>query len=450
MKFLRINNRTLSMLVILLVLGLSIQMKEIEEVQEDSDRSKGKKFKLSRNKLKKNTKANTQSEKKNLKKVKSKANEKSPVYPTENNLSNGVQQPGGLGEVKIIKTDTLPEIWKTLFTTLTRPDKMCRVKNNVKFMLDLKRLEIEENNLSVPKAKLNVFYKLWGYEDSAYLFDYIDYLFQKEIVGIFKDFFEASRKALPDPNVSDEYSVKNQLNAYYSQTPGILDGPPNQNAPDEELAKQLQKYNPRFNYQIYKDSIKIPQLATIVKENKWRYLDIKVDWAKKLLDKYDFNGDGALDAKEFIFLTIWENRDDLNSESRKLPFSKVINEKIDPIFYYLDCNSDGLIGSENIWHGFKYLNKDPAQAGRFDMYKCKVNDLEYRTNSAGDFVLKNLHKFNGQLNKSDFQRGIIIGYWNRQISDNDIISTDVKNLKETRWTNGEIDVECNRLAKYQV
>lgn len=445
MKFANMQYRKLALLVVLLVVSFSIQIQEVEENTEDADRSKGKKFKISRNKVKKSAKkASIKSETSNAKKSLRGGSTQESEAPAP------APPAGNQSDLKVLNSETLPEIWKTLFTTTARPTKMCQVADNVKFIYDLKQLEIIENSLSVPKEKLNVFYKPWGYEDSGYLFDYIDYLFQKEIAGIFKQFYGACLNTAPDNNIVDDYSIKNQLNAYYTQTPGILDGPPNKNGTDEELSVLLRKYNPKFNYPLYKNSIKIPQLATIVKQHKWRFVDIKVDWAKKLLDKYDFNGDGALDAKEFLFLAIWENRDDLNSETRKLPFAKIINEKIDPIFYYLDCNADGLIGSENIWHGLRFLNKDPVQAAKFNMFKCKVNGLEYRTNSAGDFVLKNRHKYNGQLTKEDFQRGIILGYWDRQVSDNDIIATDVKSLKETRWTRGEIDIECDRLVKYQV
>ena len=61
--------------------------------------------------------------------------------------------------------------------------------------------------------------------------------------------------------------------------------------------------------------------------------------------------------------------------------------------------------------------------------------------------MKNTIKDHGLLNRDEFRKGILLGYWNRQVQRIKINTDDSKNDKTKRWVNGNIDIECVKILK---
>jgi len=60
--------------------------------------------------------------------------------------------------------------------------------------------------------------------------------------------------------------------------------------------------------------------------------------------------DGALNLKEFVYFNIYENIKVSGENDCKHCF-KETKGYIDDFFDYLDCNHDGFVSAENIYHG---------------------------------------------------------------------------------------------------
>jgi len=111
-------------------------------------------------------------------------------------------------------------------------------------------------------------------------------------------------------------------------------------------------------------------IYSAVKKFSWYYDCSQVDWARNLIDSFDFDGDGRLNPREFILMIIINNKNILGSHCLYC-FNDIITNKIDPIFYYLDCNQDGLISSEDMWNHLNFLRR--GRIRRYNIYKCYVN-----------------------------------------------------------------------------
>lgn len=297
--------------------------------------------------------------------------------------------------------------------------------------------------------------------DVAYWFDYIDACWRDEITGIMtKIFDEAKAIKVDDNDTNDIYSVTNQLKNYASS--GMESQIPmeilSENTPSaiKQQTKVLQKINPKFNPQIFENSISLPQIRKLVVE--WNWLNDKMmDWAdpgKHIVDKYDWDGDGRLNAREFIYWTISDNITELikdKSKDRTPTYESFIDNQLDPFFVYADCDGDGYLKSENLWFTGELLKcKDPS---KFQIYKCdaKLDDSEsdYRTASTNDFILKNQEKADGFINKEEFYQGILLGFWDRQCSPGQGVVTGIEHSNiPARWGGGgTVDIECGIIKR---
>lgn len=310
------------------------------------------------------------------------------------------------------------------------------------------------NVFAGPKAKPNNYIKeTEKYDQIVYLFDYLDDLFQADMVKELSDLLTAAKGVSePDPkeNFDDPYTT-NKLLFFFSNGLEGTDpwkGPLSPVAPVEPEA--IKKYKFDFNAEVWKQSFSAGKIYNIIRAFGWGKIPNVKYYFKRLIDKYDFDGNGRLDAREFIFYAIWENYKNY-AQCKQNCFRKVIDEKIEPLFTFLDCDGDGFINSENIWEGLKFLKRSNENKDKFSFYKCEVPrafNRFYRTNAPNDFILKNSNVASGYLNREEFRKGILLGYWERQVNGVSVASDDSINRKFLRWDlTGKQDRDCEDLLQ---
>jgi len=184
-------------------------------------------------------------------------------------------------------------------------------------------------------------------------------------------------------------------------------------------------------------------LFQAIKEFKWNTRPNDKNYIRKLVDQFDFDGDGRLNPREFIIMAIVHNKNILGTTCLNC-FNNIIAKKIDPVFQFLDCNNDGKISSEDMWEGLMQL-KRPDE--RYNIYDCTIKGKKYRTNSVNDFFIKNMKNENdGFLTKEDFRAAILLGYWDRHVDTEKIIKDDARLFKKLRWSDeGDTDIVCQRI-----
>lgn len=304
-----------------------------------------------------------------------------------------------------------------------------------------------------PRAKPNNYMKeTEKYDQIVYLFDYIDDILQSDMVKELSELLAAAKSVSEeDPKLFDEPYSAEKLLFYFSGGVEGIDPWKGAKAPVSAVnPEQIRKYKLDFNAEVWKESFSASKISSIIKSFGWGTIPAIPFYFKRLVDKYDFKGSGRLDAREFLFFAIWENYKTY-SQCKQFCFKKIIEEKIDPLFTFLDCDNDGYINSENIWNGLKYLKRSEANKEKFDLYKCivpKAFNKYYRTHAPNDFVLKNYNVADGFLNREEFRKGILLGYWERQVNGLSVASDDSINRKDDRWDQtGKVDKDCSELLQ---
>jgi hypothetical protein len=291
---------------------------------------------------------------------------------------------------------------------------------------DEKEKEVEEEKLKdgiviyIPRSKYNQYENLkFGIDDSAYLYDFLDPLIQFEISW---EFFSIYNKTLNLPYIPEEdpYSYeKLEINELYDTLHKI-------------------KTNGKEKWENY---VTVPQIKIAIDKWRWIINTKRLNKAKYFVDKYDFNGDGRLNLREFLLGMIIENRNNLDGYySCKNCMEDVINNKIDIIFKYISYNRFEYITAEDIWEAFRHLKRG-SNSNFYSLYTCQYYK-NIRTFSVNDFILKSQKSHMGQINLKEFRLGILLGYWNRQIANSKIFFSDEMNQKFERWTDDGLDIKC--------
>lgn len=330
--------------------------------------------------------------------------------------------------------------------------------------LDLCRPETKRFRMPGDRMKLPPGYDVYGgpkrkqnnymaetekFDQVVYFFDYLDDVFQKDVSKELAALLEeASKIPEEDPKrFDDPYSAEKLLyyfsNGVEGRDPMRASGPPVNIDP-----MRIVQYKRDFDVDLWKKSFGAAKISNIIKAFGWGTIPPQPYFFKMLIDKFDFDGNGRLDPKEFIFYAIWENYKNY-FQCRKHCFKGVIESKINPLFTFFDCDNDGYISSENLWEGCKYLKrKDPEQ---YNFYRCevpKVFNKHYRTHAPNDFVLKNYDIADGFLSREEFRKGILLGYWERQVNAINVVDDDSINRKDDRWDGtGKIDKDCQELLQ---
>jgi len=297
------------------------------------------------------------------------------------------------------------------------------------------------------KKKNNYMEETEKYDQISYFFDYMDDVLQKDISGELKALIDEA-KDIPeeDPSVFDDPYSAEKLLYYWSHGQEGHDPLKEKGQAVNVDLNKLKQYNPYFDIESWKNSFSAAKISNIIKKFGWNGVRPIPFFYKRLIDKFDFDGNGRLNTKEFLFYAIWENYKNY-FQCKKHCFKDVIEKKINPLFTFFDCDSDGYINSENFWAGMKYLKRTAPES--YNFYKCEVPKAYnkfYRTHAPNDFVLKNYEIADGYVNREEFRKGILLGYWERQVKPNNVVLDDSLNGKSIRWdTKGTKDKDCEEL-----
>lgn len=383
-----------------------------------------------------------------------------------------------------------------LVTTETKPQCPVILDKKPKFRDDL-MMDPGSYSTQGPYSKPNP-YKIMSTESTSYinyLWDYLDEMVIKKMQDkklseiIQKSFVEAFESAknlkktndrimnfytapkllyyfsqgaagiepFQDPRIISQRSLNDKQKASPSGLQPAISKSDIKNIKDDdpvkpEVFKSILVYRKDFNKEIWEDSITPIQLFYVL--NDWGWGPAGFQWheldIKRLVDAYDFNGDGNLNKEEFTIFQI-HSVVSMGHQCVEHCFKDIIDKIIEPLFMYLDCDSDGFINSENMWDGFRYINRNKSI--KYNMYQCIFPlDLNkyYRTNSVNDFILKSSKEADGYLNKHEFIIGILAGFWER-LSDKIGYGPNselIKGLKKRWSSNGEKDLICDEILYY--
>jgi hypothetical protein len=287
---------------------------------------------------------------------------------------------------------------------------------------------------NVPKPHQNKWAKI-GKREAAYFLDHLEFLFKEKLVKKFQYLYDEARKMKAN-GVDDPYTEETLII---------------QLAQGRNHKKGLGDFIKNFNQQAYEKAITLPQISEVIMLWKY-YKETNPDFVKKTFDFYDFNGDGRLDMYEFILFTILHNKPIFGKQECKKDFcyDDILRELIDPMFSFFDCSKSNSVTAEEIWNGLKKLKRDANLD--YSLFNCKIKldfEKDYRTVSVSDFILQNRKNKDGQLDLDEFRLGILLGFWNRQVSSTSISDKDEFNSKADRWANnGKTDKFCEQIKYF--
>ena len=342
-----------------------------------------------------------------------------------------------------IKQDDILKIWSDLFSKNQGSNCKDQVANPLNNPLN--NLILDNNGVpwSGPRKKTNISDKQQGFGPSAYLFDFIDEIFQADITKDFQTIYDEVKKLVPEEKEFVEpYPLFKLVGAYSPNDPSAKPTDPNDQILIDKLKAIVGKNSKSFNENSYKAGITVANIHKACKDFQWIYNPQEVNFAKKIVDRYDFDGDGRLNPREFIIMSIIHNKSILGSQCKQC-YNEIITKKIDPIFRFLDCNNDGKISAEDLWTNFENLKR---KSNKSNIYDCTIKGKKYRTGSMNDFIIKNMMNFDGYLTKEEFRTAVLLGYWDRQTDVEKIYPDDTRTFKQLRWgASGDTDVVCQRI-----
>lgn len=275
----------------------------------------------------------------------------------------------------------------------------------------------------------------------AYFIDYLEDAFKlqnKLIQSIFKTIFEDAKAQTAPADFKDPYSLLKLATGNPMSTETLA---------NEELYQKWLMKDKKFNKDIYENSITVGQVATLFKLWHWAHNNDNIPIeAKEFVDEFDYNGDGRLNFREFIIGLIIRTRNMVNSKICTHCLEDIVLDILDPIFSFLDCSQKNMISAEEMWKGFKFLNKKNPNA--YNIYNCKVREDRLRTSAINDFVLKLGKKKLGYVNRKEFKLGVLISFWDRYATPMGLDENKEKIRKQKRWgLNAEKDETCEKIGE---
>lgn len=308
----------------------------------------------------------------------------------------------------------MTNLWDELFTE--KRGSGCKggvIKNKSSIAaLAVNTDEANSSNIKQARKADNSWIKKWGYGEASYLFDYLDPVFQKEIVAAFK-------------KLDMEASAVSNKDTEWFQDPFNIQKLTKNNSAD------LKSINKNYNPAVYNKATNAVQLNEVMKNWHWFINPGDDDYAVNFIYKYDLDGDGRINPRELVLGAIMHNKDSLTTSGCDNCFIEIAF-KLEAMFVYLDCNSDGFLSAEDLWNNLPKLNRPVS---KYNIFALKNSD-NIRTSAVNDFVIKNSYSKDGSLTKEEFRTGILLGYWDRQTRETGIVEDDTRNLKSLRWNNG--------------
>jgi len=327
------------------------------------------------------------------------------------------------------------QIWDDLFTVPRTSS--CRAEINKAAVRAQVQAE-EERKYAAGGADLLVsdasfaWVKKWGFGPVAYLLDFFDPLFRSEVLKEFKAIHNSTMSE--DPENTPEYSDQFDFASRISTAP-----PERQDA----LMRDLKKFEKTYDPIIFQISANSVQVMKAMKNFAWFVDPGTADYAADFVTKYDINHDGRLNPKELILGSIHYNLAILGSKKCNHCYTKIAR-RIGALHTYLDCQETGFINADQMWKSLPELRRPTSQFNIFGY----GNSENIRTNAINDFVLKNEKAKEAYVGKEEFIGGILLGIWDRQVTENSIIEDDSRNLKRLRWSdNNMVDTAAYNYVK---
>jgi len=338
---------------------------------------------------------------------------------------NSLRQPS----IKTKKSPPINVFWDNLFT-IPRTTS-CMAEENRKAIEEQIRAEMDGQNSSIFVNGKFHWVKKWGFGPVSYLLDYLDPIFKNEVLQEFKDIHRAVMAENPEntPEYKDPFDLAHKIAV-------------SSNEKRTQLMKELKTFEATHNPIIFQLSANAVQIMKALKKFRWFINYTESDYAADFILKYDLNGDGRLNPRELILGSIMMNKHTLGSKQCTHCFSR-IGRRMSALFTYFDCGELGFINADQLWSGLPNLRRPTIQ---YNIFGYATNE-SIRTNSVNDFVLKNQSTNDAYLEKDEFVSGLLLGIWDRQVSETAILDDDVRNLKSLRWTDNKTkDVIANNYA----
>lgn len=231
-------------------------------------------------------------------------------------------------------------------------------------------------------------------------------------------------KAFPgtSKNVTDPFDFKKLL----TKAKGNL---------SKKQVKMLKAFTANYDAKVYEASANIPQIEAALKKWKWRYTPEDEDptFFMKFIQKYDMNFDGRLNPREFILASLKHDKQTVGTTLCTHCYGD-LGKSLDAMFLYLDCNGDGFLTAEEVWHNVQNINR---KTNKWNIFAFG-NSQSIRTAAVNDFILKNSKAKDGFISRAEFRRGLLLGFWDRQADTTRIYDKDERTLKKFRWREGDM------------
>lgn len=326
----------------------------------------------------------------------------------------------------------LQKLWETIFKENER--KTCGFGGRKASVIPITSKELQKKQaLGHPFPRENYYGKLnIGMDRSAYFFDYLDELLREDFIKYFdKIIKDVKKNPQDDPKYFDPYSISKILNLPKEMSPPQT---------KEDLYDRMKIINPTFDADFWEGSFNAVQIAKAIEDNHWDFPIGTADPAKRMIDRFDFSGDGRLSADELIIAVIDTNKNIIGEKKCKNCLEEIIFDKIDPMYTFADCDNNDKLSAEEIWRSFRYLKRNTK---KYNIYLCEYDGDGARTGAINDFLLKSQRSDSGNLTKREFSLGILVGYWTRQMDNGVLIKDDLKSRRMERWADPSgIDNEC--------
>ena len=328
-------------------------------------------------------------------------------------------------EPEKLRQPDVGEIWEDLF--VQQRTTTCAEEINRQLIFDeVKRRQKEKDDLlqgnGQPVTLVSTdggfsWLKKWGFGPVSYLFDYLDPVFRPEALKEFEAIFKDTMSEVPEdiPGYKDPFNYAARIKA----------APPQQ---QPALLRDIEKMQKGYDPIIYKNSVNAVQIHQALKAFQWFKDPGVADPASDLIIKYDINHDGRLNPKEFILADILYNKPHFLNKKCNHCFTD-IGKKLKALFTYLDCMETGYLTAEILWNNLPGL-KRPVNTWNIFAYG---NSETIRTSAVNDFILKNQGLKEAAVNQNEFIAGVLLGIWDRQVTENTILTDDVRTLKSLRW-----------------
>ena len=264
----------------------------------------------------------------------------------------------------------------------------------------------------------------WGIGQCSYFYDFLDPIIGDEFIMTSIDIFAA-------------------VSRFSSETYKEYTDPLLIEVVDERTGKVSKKapISKDMDTTIYNHSINAVQIKQAIESFHWSFNEASKDPALDFVQKYDINADSRLNERELILGVIIENQNKyLEDRITCVMCLENIVQSITTIFHYIDCESDGNIIAENLIKNIPNIKREDH---RWNIIPGL--ELGVRQKSINHFFIQNSKTVNGELTLNEFQKGILLGFWNRQTNNEGIIKNSSKNLKHLRWINNDlIDKEVSK------